>query len=223
MITLHLHGQLAKDFGSCVRLEAETPREAVIALSYQCPKYKDILVSNNWHIFVGEGNDITENELDLKLGKITDVYLVPVIQGANNGVFNFIIGAVLTVVGAVLNVGSFGSASALGVPMMSAGIGMMIGGLIQMTTKVPGVDDMSRDSADQKASFLFNGPTNTASQGVAIPRGYGRMLVGSVVVSAALYAEQIEYVDPAIEEDYPELVQGTVWSKFNTDTNVVNP
>lgn len=202
MITLHLQGQLATEYGESIRLEAKTPREAVLALSYQCPKYKEVLTANNWHIFVGENNDISENELDLQLGKVTDVFLVPMIKGAS-GAFNFIAGALLFVAGFIL------SPTPFGVPLMAAGVGMMIGGLIQMTTKVPGTDDMSRDSVDSKASFLFSGPTNTASQGVAIPRGYGRMMVGSVVVSVALYSEQIGNHSPQF--DWPNLVIGDFW------------
>lgn len=192
MITLHLHGSLAKLFGDTVSLAANSPREAVTALSYQSGEYKEILRTNDWHIFVGEGNDITESELDVNLGRVTDVYLVPKIEGAG-GAFNFIAGAILTVAGFLINVGTLGGGSAIGIPMMAAGIGMMVGGIVQMMTKVPGAPDgVSRDSADDKASFLFNGPSNTATQGVAIPRGYGRMLVGSVVVSAALYAENTQ-------------------------------
>lgn len=181
MITLHLQGKLAELFGTSVSLDAATPREAVTALAFQSPEYKEYLRSNDWHIFAGELNDITESELDMKLGTISDVYLVPRIEGSS-GVVNFIIGAVLVVVGVFVPGAQ---------PLIYAGVGMMVGGIIQMTTKVPGVDSTSRDSSDDKASFLFNGPTNTASQGVAIPRGYGRMLTGSIVVSAALYAENV--------------------------------
>lgn len=200
MIRLHLAGQLAEDYGKVLEIEAKTPREAVIAMSYQCPKYKEVLESNNWHIFVGENNDITEVELDLQLGSVRDVFLYPVIQGSS-GAFNFIVGAVLTVVGVW-----FGNPY-----LISMGVGMMLGGIVQMTTKVPKIGtsgDMSRDGADDKSSFLFNGPANTASQGVAIPRGYGRMLVGSIVVSAAIYAEQVGNITTT---DVPGLIVGDIW------------
>jgi predicted phage tail protein len=184
MITLHLYGNLAEKFGKQVSLDARTPREAVTALSYQSPEYKEILRCNDWHIFVGKGNDITESELDMLLGSVTEVHLIPRIEGSS-GAFNFIVGAILTVVGYFL------SPFAIGVPLMAVGIGMMIGGIIQMVTKVPGVSDTSRESGDDKGSFLFNGTTNTSTQGVSMPRGYGRMLVGSVVVSAAIYSENL--------------------------------
>jgi predicted phage tail protein len=72
------------------------------------------------------------------------------------------------------------------------GIGMAVGGIIQMTTKMPaGVSAASQESADQRPSFLFSGPTNTSSQGLAVPRGYGRAIIGSIVISATLYAEEL--------------------------------
>ena len=93
--------------------------------------------------------------------------------------------------------------------MMAVGIGMMVGGIIQMTTKVPKADSSKRDAVDDQSSFLFSGPTNTSTQGVAIPRGYGRMLTGSIVVSAALYAENTSsYIAPPI--DLTEKVDGWV-------------
>lgn len=186
MITLHLFGKLAKKFGKEVKLDAKTPREAVIALSYQDPEYKEELRINDWHIFVGENNDITERELDLELGTRKEVYLVPVIRGANSATASIIVGAVLFVVGAVLSIGSFGILSPLGAPMMGAGIGLMVGGIIAKLSE-PGESKPASDNS----SFLFKGPTNSSDQGVAIPRGYGRCLVGSTVISAAVYAESI--------------------------------
>lgn len=184
MITLHLFGKLAKKFGKEVKLDAKTPREAVIALSYQDPEYKEELRINDWHIFVGENNDITERELDLELGTRKEVYLVPVIRGANSANASIIVGAVLFTVGVVLV--ATGVGAPLGVSLMGAGIGMMVGGIIAKLSE-PGESKPASDNS----SFLFKGPTNSSDQGVAIPRGYGRCLVGSTVISAAVYAESI--------------------------------
>ena len=40
-------------------------------------------------------------------------------------------------------------------------------------------------------SYLFSGPVNTAAQGVPIPLGYGRLRVGSTVISASLRNQQL--------------------------------
>ena len=40
-------------------------------------------------------------------------------------------------------------------------------------------------------SYLFSGPVNTAAQGVPIPIGYGRLRVGSTVISASLRNQQL--------------------------------
>ena len=182
MITLHLFGKLAKDFGNTVQLEAKTPREAVTALMYQSSEYKEHLRSNDWHIFVGKDNNISESELDLQLGAIEDVYLAPRIEGSSGGL-QIVIGAVLVVVGAILI--ATGVGGPVGIMMVSAGIGMIVSGIVQNMLPDPAV------TADSNSSFLFNGPTNSSKQGVAIPRGYGRCLIGSTVISAALYAEAI--------------------------------
>lgn len=192
-IRLYLYGELRDKFGETFEVEAKSPREAVTALMYQSSEYKDILRNGEWHIMLDgkDGIDISEDQLDMELGRVKEVHLIPKVEGENNEVFNFIVGATLVVVG-VMNIWNAGAVS------IAAGVGMMIGGIIQMTTKVPGTNDINRESADDKASFLFNTPTNSSTQGVAIPRGYGRMLIGSQVVSAALYAHE---VDNKPEED----------------------
>lgn len=98
----------------------------------------------------------------------------------------------MTVVGIVLFVaGFFVGGSTWGPAMMALGAGMAVGGIIAMTTKMPSADVSAQERAEDRASFLFNGPTNTSSQGIAVPRGYGRVRIGSIVVSAALYTEEL--------------------------------
>lgn len=191
MIRLYLYGQLAKDYGEYLDFEAKTPREAVTALAYQCPKYKKYLTENNWHIILGkQENEITSQELDIGMGSFKEVHLIPEVMG--QGKFgSVIIGAVLFTVGAVLTLGSGGAGSPLGANLMWMGGAMMLGGLIAATTKVPGINDTKVEEQDKRASFLFSGAVNTSTQGLPIPRGYGRLLIGSAVISAAVYAENI--------------------------------
>ena len=181
MIRLHLYGQLKKDYGEYMDFDARTPREAVTALAYQCPKYKKYLLDNNWHIILGDKeNEISEQELDIHLGKYQEVHLIPAIEGQGKW-GTAIVGAIILVVGVV----QWNPA------VMAMGAGMMVGGLIAATTKVPGIQDTRQEEKDKRASFLFTGAVNSSTQGLPIPRGYGRVLIGSSVVSASVYAEQL--------------------------------
>lgn len=195
MIRLHFYGAMAKSYGSHIDLDAATPREAITALSFQIPGYREYVSEREWHIILGKfdrknkkGNDITEDELDLMLGDIQEVHLVPKIAGSGKA-FNFIAGAVLFVVGAVA---AFGYGQAWGSNLMWMGGSMMLGGLVQMTTKIPKAENIATEPEDKRASFLYNGPINSSTQGAAISRGYGKMLIGSTVVSGMVYAEQLK-------------------------------
>lgn len=190
MIRLHLYGQMKKDYGDHMDLEASSPRAAVTALAYQCPKYKKYLLENSWHVILGDKeNEISEKELDISLGKYQEVHLIPAIEGQGK-YGSAIAGAVIFVVGAVLTYTGIGAG--VGVNMMWMGGAMMLGGLIAATTKVPGAKETKKEEIDKRASFLFSGAVNSSTQGLPIPRGYGRVLIGSSVVSAAVYAEQLE-------------------------------
>ena len=181
MIRLYLYGQMRKDYGEYFDVEAKTPREAVTALAYQCPKYKKYLTENNWHIILGEQeNAISKDELDIGLGKYQEVHLIPEIMGEGKWGMA-IVGAIITIVGVVL----------WNPALMAMGVGMMIGGILSATTKVPGGSETRTEEQDKRASFLFTGAVNTSTQGVPIPRGYGRLLIGSSVISASVYAEEL--------------------------------
>lgn len=190
MKTIYLHGFLKDQFGESFRMDVQTPREAVMALSAQLPGFEKTIRAGRWHILRGalaNEDDVSEDSVDVALGNQDEVHIMPAIEGAgsNMGVFTIIVGLVLFVAG------FFTGGSTWGPMMMMMGAGMAVGGIVQMTMKVPGADTTAGESKDNKASYLFNGGTNQSTQGVAVPRGYGRVMVGSIVVSAGLYAEEM--------------------------------
>ena len=103
--------------------------------------------------------------------------------------------------------GTAGVATAIGY----VGAAMVLGGTAQllsptMSTDSPGAFGStsptrarSRDSfapennevADNRSSYIFNGAVNLTAQGNPVPLCYGRMKVGSVVISAGLSVEDI--------------------------------
>jgi predicted phage tail protein len=188
MKTIYLHGSAAQ-FGDKFELDIKTPREALHALAVQIEGFRSMVRDGEWFMFRGplenEADD-DEESIDLALGDVDEIHLMPAIRGAgggNGGMFSIILGIV-----AIVAAPFTGGAS---LAMYAAGAGLIVGGLIQMTMKVPGVSDTSNSTADSKASFLFQGPRNQSTQGVAVPRGYGRIRTGSIVISAGLYAERI--------------------------------
>lgn len=184
MKTIYLHGK-ATEFGESFELDARNPAEMVHALCLQLPGFQALIEAGNWHVIRGplDKQDADDEErLLLSLAEREEVHLVPAIQGSGgNGMIQTIIGLVLVVVGFVTAQPT----------IIMAGAGMMLGGIIQMTTKIPGADT-NTEATDNRASFLFSGPKNQSSQGVTIPRGYGRCRCGSIVVSVGLYAEAMD-------------------------------
>ena len=67
------------------------------------------------------------------------------------------------------------------------GVGMVASGIVQMLAPQPkGIS--ARNSPNNSVSYTFNGPVNTTAQGDPVPLGYGRMIVGSAVISAGIYS-----------------------------------
>lgn len=187
MKTLYLHGYAAK-FGESFEMDVKDPAEFFRALCLQIPGFEEMMREGEWHVLRGpveQNNDDTGETLHLALGTETEFHLIPAVRGAgggNGGMLSIIIGIV-----AIIAAPFTGGAS---MAMYFAGAGMIVGGIIQMTMKIPGADT-NTESEDNKASFLFAGPKNQSTQGVAIPRGYGRCRCGSIVISAGLYAERL--------------------------------
>lgn len=109
------------------------------------------------------------------------ITIAPVLMGSKAGLLQTIIGVVLIAVGALTSVYGGGFLIAIGVSMVA-------GGIVQMLSPQPKVNK-SADSADNQASYVFSGPVNTTAQGNPVPVLYGRMIVGSAVISAGMEAD----------------------------------
>ncbi len=141
---------------------------------------------------------LDETTLSMK-HKTGDIWIAPEIIGSKSGVFTAIAGAVLVIAGAVLTYYGMGG---VGIPMMKMGAGLMLSGVIMMLTPVPGTPEYKeRESPDERQGFLFDGPVNTNEQGGAIPITYGKVLVGSTIVSTSLDVEDIPLPEPVVEEE----------------------
>ena len=110
--------------------------------------------------------------------------------------------------GAAISMGLIGATAATAIGYV--GVAMIVGGTSQLLSptlsEAPATygatsptRQRARDSftpennevADNRASYIFNGAVNLTAQGNPVPLLYGRMRVGSVVVSAGLSVEDI--------------------------------
>lgn len=123
---------------------------------------------------------VGEKELAYPSGR-DDIRIAPVVGGRKAGLFQTIAGAVLVVAGAVS--AYFGNPYAG--QMMFMGAAMAMGGIAQMLSAH---SPAQNGSSNSKSSYYFNGAENVTSQGGPVPLLYGRMRVGSTVISEGILA-----------------------------------
>lgn len=178
--TVRLYGHLGAKFGRVHRFVINSPRDALRALIRMVPGFERELMTSadrgvSYAVFAGKRN-VTENELAYPSGD-DDVRIAPLVGGRKSGLFAAIAGAVLFVAGAVS--AYFGNPYAG--QMMLMGASMAFGGIAQMISAHAAANNGS--SGASKTSYYFNGADNVTSQGGPVPLLYGRMRVGSTVLS----------------------------------------
>ena len=190
MRKVKLYGELAKKFGREFMLEVESVAEAVRALSANFPGFEKELMTAHLrgveYVVRADKRDVSEMELNNSLAPQETIRIAPIAVGRKKGgIFQTIIGAILIVVGVVLN--AFGQT--WGTYLVQAGVALVAGGIIQMLIPVPKTDDPS-ERPENKPSTYFDGAVNTMAQGHPVPLGYGKLMVGSAVISAGLTVEE---------------------------------
>lgn len=197
--TIKLYGALGARFGREHFLAVDSATEAIRALGILFPGFDQFMAQAKdnglvFAIFHGKRN-IGQDELRDPPGR-SEIRIAPMIQGSKRaGQLQTIVGVAIIVAasyfsgGAAAGVGStslFGSAA--GAAVGAFGISLALSGVAQMVAGTPkGLG--TEESANNKPSYGFNGPVNTQAQGNPVPLGYGRMIVGSAVISSGIYTE----------------------------------
>lgn len=192
---VRLYGRLGARFGRLHRLAVSSTAEAIRALCVLVPGFEKELADSEIHgvryaCFIGKRN-IGEGEMRHPVGSEA-IRIAPVLAGAKQGgLFQTILGAALIAVAIWNPMGwaALGAKGALGTTaMFSMGVSMAMGGVVQMLS--PQQKGLSAaDSPENGASYNFNGPVQTSAQGNPVALLYGRMIVGSAVISAGIFAE----------------------------------
>lgn len=189
--TVTLHGEARKRFGGPFRLDITTAADAFRALGAQLPGFKRYTLEHSFRIVRGaspkRGFALDAAALSMRLGG-ADLHIVPAIAGSGGNTGKIIIGAAIAAVAwwaapaAGMSAAAFGGVTYGNI----AGFGLLmaLSGVAGLLTPQPG-------KQKDQSSALFTGAANIAKEGEAIPWIWGRTMVGSVVVSQGMSAEDI--------------------------------
>lgn len=182
--TIHLHGSL-RDLAAVesIELAVETPTQLVLALRSvikgfraYCDQHKVALA----YFENGKPVALTQEDFNFRLGSITDIHIVPETAGAFGE----------AIVAAIAN-GAYWTAAYY----IALNIVIYVAAAYAVSALAPSPDVSGGVAkAEERPSFLYNGPENVVEQGYAVPIIYGAHMTGSVVVSAGIEVEDIPYV-----------------------------
>ena len=130
--------------------------------------------------------------------------ITPVVAGAGRGTGSILAGIALVTAAVVLapvsggaSVGFLGAtgtgflSGAASVAVGNLGVALVLGGIAQAISPQPELNS-TLDESVQLESFTFSNVVNTSRQGMPCPIAYGRLFVGSAVLSSGLDVDQVQ-------------------------------
>jgi predicted phage tail protein len=219
MKVVKVYGALRKKLGQCrFQFEADTPAQALKALCVNFPGLEKWLIDSEkdgvgYRVTLGK-DKITEQNAALVIGPWSErevFSITPVLTGAGGlggqiGIGVGLIALSFLLPGAGLfgatsifgataaTAGTAGALTTLGVALSGLGASLVLSGVAQALSPAPvqstTTTERGRDAAKFE-SFTFSGIVNTAKQGLPVPIAYGRVFVGSAVLSSGLDVDQL--------------------------------
>jgi predicted phage tail protein len=219
MKVVKVYGALRKKLGQCrFQFEADTPAQALKALCVNFPGLDKWLIDSEkdgvgYRVTLGK-EKITEQNAALIVGPWSErevFSITPVLTGAGGlggqiGIGVGLIALSFLLPGAGLfgatsifgataaTAGTAGALTTLGVALSGLGASLVLSGVAQALSPAPvqstTITERGREAAKFE-SFTFSGIVNTAKQGLPVPIAYGRVFVGSAVLSSGLDVDQL--------------------------------
>ena len=205
MKTIKVYGELRKKLGqSTFELDVANPSHAIKALCVNFPELSNWFLNND---DLGNGFKVTVGKQKIYQTNLKPMiepwaekdvmHIVPVIKGAGRGFGQILAGALLiglaVFAAPVVGGGFLGSTGTglLGAAASKAlgyiGTALVLGGVSELLSPQP----PSFEESTKLENFAFSGIVNVARQGVPVPICYGRVITGSVVISAGLNASPV--------------------------------
>ena len=212
MKVVKVYGALRKRLGQCrFEFDVATPAQAIKALCVNFPGLDKWLIDSEqdgvgYRVAVSKEKATEENVAPLLMPfSDREVFsITPVVAGAGRGLGQILAGAALIAVSlAVPGAGvaktsflaSAGGAATFGAGLAAAagslGVALVLSGVAQAISPQPDLDS-TLDESVQLESFTFSNVVNTSRQGMPCPIAYGRVFVGSAVLSSGLDVDQVQ-------------------------------
>jgi len=193
MKVVKVYGALRKRLGQCrFEFDVATPAQAIKALCVNFPGLDKWLIDSEqdgvgYRVAVSK-EKITEQDMTPLIMPISErevFSITPVIAGAGRGVGQVLLGAVLIGASFIPGVGAFAASA-----MQTVGASLTLNGIATLISPQPQLGLERGKEAARLESFIFNNVVNTAKQGLPVPIAYGRVFVGSAVLSSGLDVDQ---------------------------------
>lgn len=157
-----LHGKLAKKFGKSFEFHnIHNLKNAVSAINSINPEFKSYLIKQsqegiNYQIIIDK--EIVQNVNNFtNIKPESNIQFVPCILGADP----------VTIITALI-------------------VNLIIAGINYLMFPSEALDDKRIEASIKGESYMFSSPENLARQGQALPLGYGRLRIGSQIVSSSV-------------------------------------
>lgn len=185
---IYLYGKLREEFGATINCSVRSVKELMKAAEVNRPGFKDKIDKNRGYV-IRRGADFKDakavgpEEVEMRFGE-DDWHVLPAPMGSGK-VVKVILGVVLIIVG-------YWTSWAGGAALAKVGVGLIVSGVAEMLSPTASSSYSMRETAAERPSYIFDGPTNRSAAGGAKPMVFGRnVYTGSVFVSGGLEISDI--------------------------------
>ena len=224
MKVVKVYGALRERLGQCrFELDVATPAQALKALCVNFPGLDKWLIDSEqdgvgYRVRVGK-QEATPDDLSvlsLPWSEREVFSITPVVAGAGGrGLGSILLGGLLigasfffpgagafgfaSIGSAGAGVAGAGIATSIGTSLSLTGASLVFGGIAQIISPTP-PSGLELKEANRIENFSFSGITNTSQQGLAVPIAYGRVVIGSAVISSGFDVDHSarETIDPRL-------------------------
>ena len=221
MKVVKVYGALRKRLGQCrFEFDVTTPAQAIKALCVNFPGLEKWLIDSEkdgvgYRVAISK-EKVTEENVDPLFMPFSDrevFSITPVVAGAGRGTGQILAGVGLIALAIIagpaaggflgLGAGLSGTASGVAVSGLvggafasaigTVGLSLVLGGIATAISPQPELSEIEDGKeAARLESFTFSNVVNTSRQGLPVPIAYGRVFVGSAVLSSGLDVDQVQ-------------------------------